>query len=155
MTTAGRWFLQGSSADDCTHAFLQDPRVDAAEQRLRITLLLSGRAAAPVGGKCIGPGDTFDVSVSGVPVYANGEIVLSDAKLAAPDRKYFTLVASLLERAFRDAFHYPLRNAAEWAVHDLRELTGRQVVLDDIMLPEIRVEPDGLVLDVDLRLSVN
>ena len=43
----------------------------------------------------------------------------------------------------------------EWAVHDLRERTGRHVVLDDLALPAIRVEPDAVVVDVDVRLGVN
>lgn len=155
MTPGGRWFLQGSSADECSHAFVQDPRVDAVGDRLRITVLFSGRGAVAVGERCVGPGDTFDVSLTGVPVHRDGEIVLDDARLEAPDRRYFEVVSGLLDRAFRDRFRYPVRNAAEWAVHDLRERTGRHVVLDAFDVGPIGVDADGLRLPLRLSLAVD
>jgi hypothetical protein len=42
----------------------------------------------------------------------------------APSRPYFQVVQPLIERALEDKLHYPVRNAVEWAVRDLRERTG-------------------------------
>ncbi len=155
MVSDGRWFVQGESQDDCSHAFLQDPRVDAVGERLRITFLFSGRAAASVGGRCVGAGDTFDISVTGVPTFAEGELLLADPKIDAPERKLFKVVAPILQGAVRDRLRYPLRNAVDWAVHDLRERTGRHVVLDDFALSQIEVGEQGTRVELSFGLQVN
>ena len=155
MVTEGRWFIQGQSPEDCSHVFLQDPRVDAVESRLRITFLFSGRAAAAVGGRCVGAGDSFDISVTGVPTFAEGELLLADPRVDAHGRKLFQTVAPLVEAALRDRLRYPLRNAVDWAVHDLRERTGRHVVLDDLDLSRITVEEPGVRIELDFGIQVN
>lgn len=86
MTSEGRWYLQGSSVEDCSYAMLQDPRVGTDGDRLRITLLFSGRGAVRIRDKCVGPGDSFDVALSGVPTLTGGELLLSHMRLDAPDR---------------------------------------------------------------------
>jgi len=155
MVTEGRWFIQGQSPEDCSHVFLQDPRVDAVDSRLRITFLFSGRAAAAVGARCVGAGDTFDIRVTGVPTFAEGELLLADPRVDAPDRKLFKAVAPIVEAALRDRLRYPLRNALDWAVHDLRERTGRHVVLDDLDLSRIVVEEQGVRIGLDFGIKVN
>ena len=155
MVSEGRWFIQGQSPEDCSHVFLQDPRVDAVESRLRITFLLSGRAAAAVGARCVGAGDSFDISVTGVPTFAEGELLLADPRVDAHGRRLFQTVAPLVEGALRDRLRYPLRNAVDWAVHDLRERTGRHVVLDDLDLSRIVVEEQGVRIGLDFGIQVN
>ncbi len=61
MTQNGRYYMQGDPSTPCAYAFVQDPRVDAYEGRLRIHLLLSGSAATSIRGQCIGAGDNFDL----------------------------------------------------------------------------------------------
>jgi len=155
MVSDGRWFVQGESQEDCSHAFLQDPRVDAVRERLRITFFFSGRAAASVRGRCVGAGDTFDITVTGVPTFAEGELLLADPKIDAPDRKLFKAVAPIVQGAVRDRLRYPLRNAVDWAVHDLRERTGRHVVLDDFELSRIEVGEQGTRVELSFGLQVN
>ena len=155
MVSDGRWFVQGESQEDCSHAFLQDPRVDAVGERLRITFLFSGRAAAPVGGRCVGAGDTFDITVTGVPTFAEGELLLADPKIDAPDRKLFKALAPIVQAAVRDRLRYPLRNAMDWAVHDLRERTGHHVVLDEFELSQIEVGEQCVRVELNFGLEVN
>lgn len=155
MVSEGRWFIQGQTPEDCSHVFLQDPRGDAVDSRLRITFLFSGRAAAAVGARCVGAGDTFDITVTGVPTFTAGELVLADPRVDAPDRKLFRAVAPIVEAALRDRLRYPLRNAVDWAVHDLRERTGRHVVLDEFDVGRIEVEASGLRVALNFELQVN
>lgn len=154
MTSGGRWFLQGQSDADCAYGFLQDPRVAAEGGRLRITLLFSGRGAVRVRDRCVGPGDTFDVVLSGVPSFSGGELVLADPQLTAPNRAYFQVVRPLIERALQEKLHYPVRNAVEWAVHDLRERTGQYVSLSAFDVEGIAVEPAGVRLKLRFGLDV-
>ncbi len=155
MVSDGRWFIQGQSLEDCSHVFLQDPRVDAADGRLRMTFLFSGRAAAGVRGRCVGAGGSFDITVTGVPTFVEGELLLGDPRVAAPGRQLFRAVAPIVDAALRNRLRYPLRNAVDWSVHDLRERTGRHVVLDDLDLSRIDVEEQGVRVGLEFGLQVN
>ena len=155
MTNEGRWFLQGASVDDCSYALLQDPRVDADGDRLRITLLFAGRGGVRIAGRCVGPGDSFDVSIAGVPGFSRGELVLSDMRLEAPDRPYFRVVRPLLERTLRDRLRFPFRSAAEGALRELSQQTGGQIGLAALEIMSIAVESKGVRLRLDLELDVN
>lgn len=154
MTSEGRWFLEGSSVEDCSYALLQDPRVGADAERLRITLLFSGRGAARIRNKCIGPGDSFDVAISGVPSYAAGELQLSDMRLDAPDRAYVQVVRPLLERTLRDRLRFPLRSAADQALRELGQRSRSQIGLSALEIAGIAVESKGVRLRVDVGLDV-
>lgn len=154
MTSEGRWYLQGSSVEDCSYALLQDPRADADGDRLRITLLFSGRGAARIRGKCVGPGDSFDVVISGVPSYTAGELLLSDMRLDAPDRAYVAVVRPLLERTLRDRLRYPLRNAADAALRDLGQRSHSQIGLSALDITGIAVERAGVRLRLEVGLDV-
>ena len=83
MTQDGRYYMQGDPSTPCAYAFVQDPRVDAYEGRLRIRLLFSGSAATSIRGQCIGAGDNFDLAITGVPKYANGELYLDQMSVQA------------------------------------------------------------------------
>lgn len=154
MTSGGRWYLQGRSAEDCSHAFLQDPRVSAAGERLSITLLFSGRGAVKVGAQCVGPGDTFNVVLTGVPGFVDGELVLQEPRLTAPERPYFLVVRPMLETALREKLRYPVRNAVEWRVHELREQSGRPVLLAGFEVEHIAVEETGVRVNLSFAVDI-
>ena len=78
LTEGGRLYLSGAPEDTCNYAFVQDPRVSSDASRLYVRFLFAGSAGKVVRDKCIGTGDNFDVVVSGVPRYANGELYLED-----------------------------------------------------------------------------
>ena len=85
LTEGGRGYFEGGPEDTCRFAFVQEPKVTAAGGRLRIRFLFSGRAGAEVAGRCVGPGDTFEIFVSGVPALAAGEAQTLRFELPAAD----------------------------------------------------------------------
>ena len=78
LTEGGRGYFQGGPEDTCLYAFVQEPKATGRDGRLNISFVFSGRAGAEVAGRCVGPGDTFDIVVSGVPALAGGELYLDD-----------------------------------------------------------------------------
>ena len=114
MTDGGRHYMEGKPSDDCRYAFVQEPRVAAVGGRLQITVLFAGRAGAVVAGKCVGPGDNFDLVVSGVPEYDGGELFLSDLRVEAPDTAYFKIVRPLVEKDLKESLRYPLRDRLDY-----------------------------------------
>ena len=63
LTEGGRGYFEGGPEETCRYAFVQEPKVTGASGRLRVRFLFSGRAGAEVAGRCVGPGDTFDLVV--------------------------------------------------------------------------------------------
>jgi len=156
VMTGGRLYLSGDSDSDCRYSFVQDPRVDAAEGRLRFTFLFSGREAAGVAGRCIGPGGTFDVVLSGVPVYEEGVLTLSEPKLEAPGpgQPFFLVVAPLLERGLAERVRFPLGDLLARASYALSTTWGVQMSFEDVQVPEIEVDDRVLRLRFESRIAV-
>lgn len=96
MTQGGRYYLQGDPSNTCAYSFVQEPKVDAVGTRLRITALYAGRAGKEILGKCVGAGDNFNLQITGVPSFSNGEFFLEGLDIQAPDTPYFRLVAPLI-----------------------------------------------------------
>ena len=154
LTQGGRLYLQGQAETDCTYAFVQEPRAAAEGSRLRIRFLFSGRGAASVAGKCIGPGDTFDIDISGVPAYADGILRLEELKLSAPQSKYFNLVSGMVESQLRERMQYPLKLAVDHAAAHLSSVGSTRIGVPELRVDEVAVEPKGLRLTIDFDLSL-
>lgn len=153
MTQDGRYYMQGDPSTPCAYAFVQDPRVDAVEGRLRIRLLFSGSAATSIRGRCVGAGDNFDLTITGVPTYANGELYLDQMSVQAT-AAYFKVVSALVEdrlrRNLRIAFQQDLERAAVWMSARGRgnvQFTGLEVL-------ELAVEQDALRFTYDITTSI-
>lgn len=154
LTQGGRYYLEGSSTDDCRYAFLQEPKVAAEGSRLALRFVFSGRAAARVAGRCVGPGDTLAVTASGLPRYESGEIRLADLRLSAPESGYFKLVAPLLESRLRERLSYPLRAELEQGLVAAAGASPLRPRLSALTVRSVLVEPQQLRLSVELSLAV-
>ncbi len=156
LTQGGRYYLEGSSTDDCRYALVQEPKVSAQGNRLAVRFVFSGRAAARVAGRCVGPGDTLEVTASGLPRYEAGEIRLADLRLSAPESGYFKLVAPLLQSRLRERLSYPLRAELEQALGAAAVAAGSPLRprLVSLGVGSILVEAQRLRLSVDLSLAV-
>jgi hypothetical protein len=154
LTQGGRLYLQGAAETDCTYAFVQEPRAAAEGHRLRIRLLFSGRGAVSVAGKCVGPGGTFDIDISGVPAYADGTLRLEEVKVSAPQSKYFNLVSRMVEDQLRERMQYPLKLAVDHAAAHLSSVGSTRISVPELRVDEVAVEPEGLRLKIDFDLSV-
>lgn len=153
MTDGGRYYMQGDSSTPCAYAFVQDPRVDSVDGRLRIRLLFSGRAGVSVAGRCVGQGDNFDLTVTGVPAYADGELYLDDLQIEAT-AAYFTVVSALVEMRLRDNLRLPLQTDLERGAAWMSSVGRGTVAIDALDVRAIDVEDDGLRFTYDLTASI-
>jgi len=155
MTDGGRHYIEGTPSDDCRYAFVQEPRVAAVGGRLQITVLFAGRAGAVVAGKCVGPGDNFDLVVSGVPQYDSGELFLSDLKVEAPDTAYFKIVRPLVEKDLRKSLRFPLRERLDYAAAWVSSSSvAGALSLGSFSIDSITVGQDNVRIDFEFGLSL-
>jgi hypothetical protein len=154
LDQSGRYYLEGSPADTCRYAFVQEPRVSAAGERLVVRLVFSGRAGVTVAGRCTGPGDTAPIEVSGVPRYDQGDVLLAELRVEAPETSYFRLVAPLVERQLRERLRYPLRRMLETSLVETSAAAAFRLVLDALTVRTIAVEPSGVRVEFDGSITV-
>lgn len=153
MTEDGRYYMQGDPSTPCRYAFIQDPRVDSVDGRLRVQLLFSGATGMSVAGRCVGKGDNFDLTVTGVPAYADGELYLDDLNVEA-SAAYFTVVSLLVESQMRKKLRIPLQQDLEQAAAWLGTSGRGTVAIRDLDVQSIDVEEDGLRFTYDLTTSI-
>ena len=153
MTESGRHYLQGGPDDTCSYAFLQEPRISAAEGRLSIRFLFAGRAGKQVAGNCVGPGDNFDVVVSGVPRYASGEIFLDEATFTA-DNKLFDVFSQLIERQLEPLLRVPLEASLQQHLAMLSSAGAGRVEMNALDVTSIALGATSLTLVADYRIVV-
>lgn len=141
MTDGGRLYLDGDATTPCRYAFVQEPKVDAEAGRLRIELVFSGRQAAGVAGRCVGPGGTFDVRLSGVPREDAGVLFLDEIQLEAlgPGQPFFAVVAPLLERGLGERLRVPLSVVAGGAAVATSTAWGVQLGFHDLAVESVEV----------------
>jgi hypothetical protein len=150
----GRYYLEGGPADTCRYAFVQEPKVSAAGERLVVRFVFSGRAGVTVAGRCAGPGDTAPIEVSGVPRYAQGDVLLAEMRVEAPETNYFRLVAPLVERQLRERLRYPLRRMLETSLAEASAAAAFRLALDALTVRAITVEPSGVRVAFDGSIAV-
>jgi hypothetical protein len=154
LTEGGRGYFEGGPDDTCRYAFVQEPKVTGADGRLRIRFLFAGRAGAEVGGRCVGPGDTFDLFVSGVPALAGGELYLEDLRVEAPDTAYFRLVSGLVENQLRQRLRYPLKRDLDRVAATVGAPAGYAMSVERLEMSGVQVEGDTLRVSLEIGLSV-
>jgi hypothetical protein len=156
MTDGGRLYLDGDAESECRYAFVQEPAVDSEGGRLRIAFVFSGRQAAGVAGRCVGPGGTFDVRLSGVPRFAAGAVFLDEAHLEAlgSGHTFFEVIAPLLEQGLKDRLRLPLDVVLGHAAAAVSTAWGVQLGFRDVKVAEIEVLEGStrLRLEGDARL---
>lgn len=153
MTDGGRLYLEGDASSGCRYAFVQEPKVDAEAGRLRIGFVFSGREAAGVAGRCVGPGGTFDVRLSGVPRYRDGFVVLDEVSLEAPGpgHAFFKVVAPLIERSLSERLRLPVSTVLGYAAAEVSRAWGVQLALDGLELGAIEVGETATRVSLDAR----
>jgi len=151
MTDGGRLYLDGDPDSACRYAFVQEPRVDAEAGRLRITFLFSCRQAVGLKGRCVGPGGTFDLRLSGVPRYAGGFVSLDEPRLEAlgPGHDFFAVVAPLLERGLEERMRLPAATVLGYAAAAISSAWGVQLGFDELTVDAIEVGETATRLRLD------
>src|SRR5205823_8977638 len=94
-------------------AYLESPRLGSDEDRLRVTARFSGRSALDMFGRCVGLGDSFDLTLTALPIPKNGAIAFQNVKVStAKDSYYIRRVRSSLEQSFSKDFKVEVKEQA-------------------------------------------
>jgi hypothetical protein len=156
FTQEGRRYVRGNQTAKCQYAYLEAPKLSAASGRLQVAARFSGRSAMDLFSRCVGMGDSFDLTISAVPVPRKGAIAFQDTQVSTlKDSYYIRRVRSAMMRSFDQDFKIEIRDQARHLLEQPAS-TGSvyQQELKDLDLTAIRVTPDALVLVVDFKLIV-
>ncbi len=156
FTQDGRHYVRGNKSNRCQFAYLETPRIDSESGRLRVRARFSGRSALNLLNQCIGLGDSFDLTLTAVPIVRNGAIALKEVNVSTPrDSYYIRRVRAALAQSISRDFKLEIREQAK----QLFESSGPasslyKQELSSLDLGEIRVAPDALILVFEFRLVV-
>jgi hypothetical protein len=155
FTQEGRRYVRGNQAAKCQYAYLEAPKLSAANGRLQVAARFSGRSAMDLFSRCVGMGDSFDLTVTAVPVPRKGAIAFQDTQVSTvKDSYYIRRVRSAMMRSFDQDFKIEIRDQARRLLEQSASGAAYQQELKDLDLTAIRVAPDALVLVVDFKLIV-
>lgn len=163
FTQDGRRYVRGTPAAKCQYAYLEAPHFTAVNEspnsgdpeRLKITAKFSGRSAMDVFGRCMGLGDSFDVTILAAPVARQGVIAMDNVKVTTvKDSYYIRRVRQALGETFGKDFKIDIRDQAKKLLEQTSENSKFNRKLDGFDLTEVRVAPDALVLVVEFKLVV-
>lgn len=156
FTQEGRRYVRGSASAKCQYAYLEHPRLGADDTRLRVTAKFSGSSALDLFGRCVGLGDSFDVTITATPVARGGGIAFQDATVSTvKDSYYIRRVRTEMARSFNKDFKIEIRDQARRLLEPPGDPSGTyQRELASFDLNAVRVTREALVLVVDFKLVV-
>ena len=156
FTQDGRRYVRGNQAAKCQYAYLEAPKLKAAGDRLQVAARFRGSSALDLFSRCVGMGDSFDLTMTAVPVPRKGAIAFQDTQVSTlKDSYYIRRVRSAMMRTFDQDFKIDIRDQARRLLEQPATSGSLyQQELKDLDLAAIRVTPDALVLVVDFKLVV-
>jgi hypothetical protein len=156
FTQEGRRYVRGNQAAKCQYAYLETPKLNAANGRLQVTARFSGSSALDLFSRCVGMGDSFNLTITAVPVPRKGAIGFDDAQVSTPrDSYYIRRVRTAMAQSFDKDFKIDIRDQARRLLEQPASSNPLyQQELKDLDLTGIRVTPDALVLVIDFKLVV-
>jgi len=156
FTQEGRRYVRGNQAAKCQYAYLETPKLRAAGDRLQVVARFSGSSALDLFSRCVGMGDSFDLTLTALPVPRKGAIAFQDTQVSTrKDSYYIRHVRGAMMRSFDQDFKIDIRDQARHLLEQpMSAGSVYQQELKDLDLSAIRVTPDALVLVVDFKLIV-
>jgi hypothetical protein len=156
FTQEGRRYVKGTKATRCNFAYLEKPRVQGLDNRLLIHARFTGRSSLNMFGGCVGLGDAFELTITAVPVFKDGNIGLTNVVVTSDGRTgfYIRRVCTAMSASLAHDFKYPVADAARKALEDPALQPAYPRELHDFHVTEIHVGNDALVLAIDFRLTV-
>jgi len=156
FTQEGRRYVRGNRTAKCQYAYLEAPKLSAANGRLQVTARFSGSSALDLFSRCVGMGDSFNLTVTALPVPRKGAIGFEDAQVSTPkDSYYIRRVRTAMSQSFDKDFKIDIRDQARRLLEQPASPNPTyQQELKDLDLTSVRVTPDALVLVVDFKLVV-
>jgi len=159
FTQDGRRYVRGTPAAHCQYAYLEAPHLAAAsggaDGRLKFTAKFSGRSAMGLLGRCVGMGDSFDLTILASPVARKGAIAMDDVHVSTvKDSYYIRRVRAALTDSFGRDFKFDVRDQAKKLLEQPAGNSSYKQELSDFDLSAVRVTPEALVLVVEFKLVV-
>jgi hypothetical protein len=156
FTEDGRKYVHGNAKTRCNFAYLEHPQIQGSDGLLRIRAKFTGRSALNMLGQCVGLGDAFTVLITARPQYRDGNIGLASVTAAGEGRTgfYIRRVCAALSSSLARDFRYPLAAEAQKALEDPGAQPDYRRELRHFRVPDIRITPDALVLEVEFELTV-
>ncbi len=156
FTQEGRRYVRGTAATKCNFAYLEKPRVQGADGKLRIRARFTGRSALNMFGQCVGLGDAFTVTLTAAPLFKDGAIGLGNVAATSEDHSgfYARRVCAALSASLGRDFKYPIAAATKSVLEDPGAQPGYKRELRNFQVTGIRVTNDALVLSLDFELTV-
>jgi len=155
FTQDGRRYVRGNKNTRCQFAYLEAPHIESRDGRLRVTARFSGRTALDLFNRCVGVGDSFDLSVTATPIPKDGAIALKDVQIStARDSYYIRRVRAALSKSIAKDFKIEVRDQARRLMEQPHESSSYSQELAGFELGDVRVTPAALVLVVEFRLVV-
>ncbi len=156
FTQEGRRYVRGNQAAKCQYAYLEAPKLSPAGDHLQMAARFSGRSAMDLFSRCVGMGDSFDLTITALPVPRKGAIAFQDAQISTPkDSYYIRRVRSAMMKSFNQEFKIDIRDQARRLLEQPAVAGATfQQELKDLDLTGIRVTPEALVLVIDFKLVV-
>ena len=156
FTQDGRRYMRGNQSARCQYAYLEAPKLSPSGERLQVAARFSGRSAMDLFSRCVGMGDSFDLTITALPVPRKGAIAFQDTQVSTPkDSYYIRRVRSAMMTSFNQEFKIDIRDQARRLLEQPASSGATyQQELKDLDLTGIRVTPDALVLVIDFKLVV-
>jgi len=150
----GRYYVTGGPGDDCAYSFLEQPRLGSSGGRLALTFRFTGRAGAVVLGRCVGPSDAFDVTLTGVPRLDDGILSLGEPHFSLPSRPaYEQILAPILTDTIADSLRVDLAAEIQRFTQAVTQ-QGYQLSITELTLTNVRVGDDRVEVEVDFKGGV-
>jgi hypothetical protein len=104
----------------------------------------------------VGLGDAFDVVITGIPQYHDGNIRLQEVKVESGGKTgyYIRRVCQVMQASLARDFRYPLEPDAQRILEDTGNQPAYRRQLRNFKVPAIRVTQEALVLTLDFELTV-
>jgi hypothetical protein len=155
FTQDGRRYVRGDAKARCQYAYLEAPHVSSGNGPLKISAKFSGRSALDVFGKCMGMGDSFDLTIIAMPVVRKGAIGMDNVQVnTVKDSYYIRRVREGVRQSFAKDFKIDVRDQARQLLEQPRANSTVQQELSDFDLNAVRVTGDALVLEIEFKLVV-
>ncbi len=106
-------------------------------------------------GRCMGMGDSFDLTILASPVARKGVIAMDDVQVTTlKDSYYIRRVRQALGDSFSKEFKIDVRDQAKKLLEQPAGNSTYKQELSDFDLSAVRVTPEALVLVVEFKLVV-
>src|SRR3990172_2217702 len=141
-----RYYLDGDPSQRCRYVYLESPRVGADGGRLTLRMHLSAQAGVEIRGRCMGPADSMEVLVSGVPTVRGNEVFLSDLIVDAPGRSYLGQLTAFAEQDLAQRLRLSFRPEVEAALVQASTLFATRLTLEQLTIRSATLDAQGVRL---------